>query len=151
MNRTDRARLSRVNARQNNAQPIPPDRGDAFMKASRFKCTGLVLDLDDAELARKLDQIALMPEVRRSLAAARGIKARFVVIAGQLHRDDTGAFTAMVMNDDVDRLCVAARLAHARLGEMGETMSQWLVYCPDAITKQVMAALAEASATEGSA
>jgi hypothetical protein len=131
------------------AQPFSESAGfGAFMSQSRFKCVGLVIDLqvEDIGSIEHLENI----DARRALALARELKAPYVVLAGQLHRKDAGVFARVIPRDDIGALCGAAVSAYARLGEMGESHSMWFVL-GEKVREPVMAALAEASATEGNA
>jgi hypothetical protein len=122
----------------------------AFLKQSRFLCTGLVLDLQDEGSTTAIAALR-NADALKSIALARALNARYVVIAGRLHRRHGGAFTVIVpagAPDPVRALCLAARAGYARLGEAGETNSMWHVI-GDGIREAVVTALADVSAVEG--
>ena len=121
-----------------------------FARISRFKCVGLVLDMQVPDIAASVEHYVLSLDARRALTLARGLKARYLVLAGQLHRKKAGAFSMLIFRDDIDALCAAAVAAHDRLSELGETDSLWLVFGDEA-KAPVTAALAQVSAVRGSA
>lgn len=124
-----------------------------FLAATKFGCTALVLDLQyDPGLLERVTAQIKNKDALKSIALARDLPARYVVVAGQLHKEDQGAFSAMVMGDDVDALAASAVAAHARMGELGETYSQWTILLPEKAKRdRVQAALAMSSFVEGSA
>lgn len=121
---------------------------EVFARCSRFGSVGLVLDLQDAAAGRAVNIIASR-DARRVVGLARDMKARYVVLAGQLHRKKAGAFGAVVL--DAAALPGTALAAFKRLGERGESTSAWFVVGRDEMRDPVLAALAAATATEGNA
>jgi hypothetical protein len=121
---------------------------EAFARCSRFGSVGLVLDLRDPASGKALAIVA-STDALRVVALARSIGASFVVLAGQLHRKKAPAFGAAVR--EAAALPMAALAAFQRLGECGEITSAWFVIGRDEMRAPVLAALAGATATEGSA
>jgi hypothetical protein len=126
--------------------------GETFVRVSRFHTVGLVVDLHDK---RALPLIAgpeiVNTDAREAISGARKLGARFVVVAGQLHRKKAGAFTVFLMTEDADALCQACVMAHMRLTDLGETYSQWFICVDAALRERVKAALAHVTASEGNA
>jgi hypothetical protein len=121
---------------------------EAFARTSRFGSVGVVLDLRDPDSAGVLAIIA-SADARRVVDLARKTSARFVVLAGQVHRKRAGAFGAAV--HDSAALPMAALAAFHRLTECGESTSAWFVIGSDDMRDTVLAALAGATATAGTA
>lgn len=119
-----------------------------FARKSHFGSVGVVLDLRDTASAQVLATVA-STDARRVVSLARGLKAHYVVLAGQLHRRKAGAFGVAVR--DADALPAAALAAFVRLGECGESTSAWVVIGAEEMRAPVLAALASVTATDGSA
>ena len=126
----------------------PSAASELFSRQSRFGSVGMVLDLQDTASGMALATVA-STDARRVVGLARSMGVRFVVVAGQLHRKKAGAFGSAVR--DAAALPIIALAAFHRLGECGESTSAWFVIGADEMREPVLAALAGATVTEGSA
>lgn len=123
----------------------------SWARNSRFLAVVVVLDLTHAQAAPVAREIVAR-DALALLATARAVDARYAVIAGQLLRADGGTLGVAIRDHGgVEAVRAAVAAAHARMGEMGETETLWVVAGDADFRRAVEETLAIVSTTEGSA
>lgn len=92
------------------------------------------------KLIKNRDALAALKEFRRA-------GMRYGVVAGELHREHSGAFAAGALA--ADGLVMAVLVANARLAEGESKATAWWILTDHEIEKAITTALAEASECVG--
>jgi len=92
---------------------------------SRYKCTVVVAE---RAIFQQLLPGLVNEDARRAVTFATQLGAGFVVVAGQLHKAKAGCFATLIPDPaNLDALELSAAAAFARLTELGETDSVWII------------------------
>lgn len=123
---------------------------DVWSKLSRFQTLTLVLDsskIDESEVNSVIKSL----DAKGALKLAKGLKSKYCVVSGQLMRKKAGVFSVFIMSDDEPQLHMAVDAAIDKLESIGETNSLWIVMMDEPRKSNLMAFLAQQSATAGHA
>ena len=120
----------------------------AFLRKSRFKTCGLVIDLRDADALSALRQVIKSTDALGAIRISKAAGLPYIVLAGHLARKRGGVVS---VGTDALRLPLAIEIVCERISAAGETMSMWIVQPAEPVRSEVQACLAALSAVEGSA
>ena len=121
---------------------------DAFLRKSRFKTCGLVIDLRDADALGALRRTIKSADALGAIRTSKAAGLPYVVLAGHLARKRGGV---VAVGTDALRLPLAMEIVCERISAAGETMSLWIVQPAEPVRGEVQTCLAELSAVEGCA
>jgi hypothetical protein len=122
---------------------------DATFRNNRHHCSVIVAE---RAIFQQLLPGLVNEDARRAVTFATQLGAGFVVVAGQLHKAKSGCFATLIPDPaNLDALELSVAAAFARLTELGETNSVWIIAVEGEARERINALVASLSATEGSA
>jgi hypothetical protein len=120
----------------------------AFLRRSRFRTTGMVIDLRDAHAMSVLRSVIKSHDALGAISIAKAAGLPFMVLAGHLARKRGGV---IAIGTEAERLMPAIAAVCERITQVGESMSIWIVPVAEPARSEVEACLAALSTVEGCA